>query len=94
MLSPYPWRLEEGRYIRDQQNRKIASCAYARHTISFKVTEDQRRSNAEAMTLAPELIALVVKLAGTGYDPGYKAIADLIDEARQINQRLVKGSIL
>lgn len=36
--------------------------------------------------------ALVEKLAGTGYDPGYQAIADLIDEARALTSQQQKGS--
>jgi hypothetical protein len=88
MLSPHPWYLEEGRYIRDRQNRKIASCAYARHTISFKVTEDERRSNAQAMTAAPELLAFARKIANCSYSGARREIADLVDQARRLVQEI------
>jgi hypothetical protein len=77
----------------DRPLRRIAWAGYAmKRGSSMQVTEEEKREALAIIRHGSAAIALVEQLAGTGYDPGPQAIADLIDTARLITRQFRKDT--
>jgi hypothetical protein len=72
----------------DRPLRRVAWAGYAqKRGAVMAVSEEEKAAALQQIRQSGPAIALVEKLAGTGYDPGFQAIADLIDEARLLTRR-------
>lgn len=71
--------------------RRVAWAGYAaKRGSSMQVTEEEKAEALAIINASSAAVALVEQLAGTGYDVGHQALADLIDEARRIHTTIVK----